>query len=362
MLSSPLSLAQLGWRPYFQQQLSLQEVELLASNTTSERLYIGRVIEQHRSGVVALTETGVFQLTQTPIQASESDKLCVGDWVIFNNERRFIRLLDRQSLFERKAPGSKVDIQLISSNVDSLFIVCSLNQDFNLSRIERYLALAKEAEVEPVIVLTKADQCPTVDEKRAQVQSLDPFMMVHVLNALEPEELIELYGYCKQGKTIALLGSSGVGKSTLVNGLMGFETQLTSSIREDDSKGRHTTTSRALKVMPQGGLILDTPGMRELQLSACEQGVSETFSEITELANQCRFTDCQHGAEPGCAVQRAIADSVITERRFISYQKLMREQAFNSATLAQKRAKDKAFGKMINSIQTESRSRKKDNF
>ncbi|MEZ9540051.1 ribosome small subunit-dependent GTPase A [Shewanella sp. 10N.286.51.B8] len=345
------SLSQLGWRPFFQQQLTLDE--LTGFN-------IGRVIEQHRSGVVVLSEHGHCSLNQSFSQAAE--RLCVGDWVLFNGDNQFHRLLDRQSLFQRKAPGSKVETQLISANVDSVFIVCSLNQDFNLSRIERYLALTKEAQVEPIIILTKADFCQDLDDKLAQVQSLDPFMMVHAINALDKEQLSVLDTYCKQGNTIALLGSSGVGKSTLVNGLMGFEAQLTSDIREDDSKGRHTTTSRALKTLPQGGLILDTPGMRELQLGACEQGVNETFSEITELAQQCRFADCSHANEPGCAVRAAIESGVITARRYASYQKLMREQALNGATLAEKRAKDKAFGKMINSVQSESRNRKKGAF
>ncbi len=345
-MNSIPSLSLLGWRPFFQQQLSLDELT---------DLRIGRVVEQHRSGVVVLSEQGQFSLIQSP----KDDRLCVGDWVLFDDLLKLHRSLERQSLFQRKAPGSKVDTQLIAANVDSLLIVCSLNHDFNLSRIERYLALAKEAQVEPVIVLSKADQCDDVDTKRQQVQALDPLIMVHAVNALDPEQLQELAGYCSQGKTLAFLGSSGVGKSTLVNGLMGFEVQLTAAVRDDDSKGRHTTTSRALKWLPQGGLLLDTPGMRELQLSNCEQGVSDTFSEITELAQQCRFSDCSHSSEPGCAVQQAIEEGTLTPRRLSSYQKLMREQALNSATLAQKRAKDKAFGKMVNRIQNESRQYKK---
>ncbi|WP_076541050.1 ribosome small subunit-dependent GTPase A [Shewanella sp. UCD-KL21] len=345
------SLSQLGWRPFFQQQLTLDELT---------DFNIGRVIEQHRSGVVVLSEHGQCSLNQSFSQ--DAERLCVGNWVLFNTDNQLHRLLDRQSLFQRKAPGSKVETQLISANVDSVFIVCSLNQDFNLSRIERYLSLAKEAQVEPVIILTKADLCQDLDDKLAQVQKLDPFMMVHAINTLDQQQLSVLETYCKQGNTIALLGSSGVGKSTLVNGLMGFEAQLTRDIREDDSKGRHTTTSRALKMLPQGGLILDTPGMRELQLGACEQGVNETFSEITDLAQQCRFADCSHDQEPGCAVRLAIESGEITARRYASYQKLMREQALNGATLAEKRAKDKAFGKMINSVQSESRHLKKGTF
>ncbi|WP_144208228.1 ribosome small subunit-dependent GTPase A [Shewanella donghaensis] len=350
-MNSLSSLVQLGWRPFFQQQLTLDELT---------EFTIGRVIEQHRSGVVVLSELGQFNLSQS--YSEDAERLCVGDWVLFNGDNQFHRRLERQSLFQRKAPGSKVATQLISSNVDSVFIVCSLNQDFNLSLIERYLSLTKEAQVEPVIILTKADLCDDLEQKLQQVQSLDPFMMVHAINALDQEQLSALDTYCKQGNTIALLGSSGVGKSTVVNGLMGFEAQLTSAIRDDDSKGRHTTTSRALKTLPQGGLILDTPGMRELQLGACEQGVSETFSEITDLARQCRFANCSHDNEPACAVRVAIETGVISTRRFVSYQKLMREQALNGATLAEKRAKDKALGKMINSVQNESRSRKKGSF
>ncbi|WOT03975.1 ribosome small subunit-dependent GTPase A [Shewanella youngdeokensis] len=346
MTNQTATLAQLGWRPFYQQQLNLDELTLYS---------IGRVVEQHRSHVVVLNEQGSTRLTHY----ADDERLCVGDWVLFDGSQRVQRLLDRQSLFKRKAPGSKVTTQFIAANVDSVMIVCSLNHDFNLSRIERYLALAKEAQVEPVVVLTKADQCDDVDDKRQQVQQLDPLMMVYAVNALVAEALTPLLSYCRLGKTVAFLGSSGVGKSTLVNGLMGFDAQETSAVREDDSKGRHTTTSRALKWLPLGGLLMDTPGMRELQLSDCDQGVSETFSEITTLALTCRFADCGHQSEPGCAIQMALQTGSLTERRLKSYQKLMREQALNGATLAQRRAKDKALGKMIQGVQQASRRNKK---
>lgn len=345
MSSEHPSLQQLGWKPYFQQQLDLTELETQA---------IGRVVEQHRSQVIAMTDAGRVTLTLTP----NSQRVCVGDWVTFDEQHRLNRVLERRSLFQRKAVGSKLDTQLIAANIDSVFIVCSLNDDFNLNRIERYLALAKEAEVEPIVVLTKADQCAEVSDKQSRVQKLDPLLLVHAINALDPEHLKELAGYCSTGKTIALLGSSGVGKSTLVNGLMGNETMATGTIREDDSKGRHTTTYRSLQWLPHGGLLMDTPGMRELQLSACEQGISEAFSEITELAEQCKFSDCSHTSEPGCAILAALANGQLEQRRLDSYLKLMREQAFNSASLAEKRAKDRAFGKMVNTVQQQSRSLK----
>ncbi|NLS11947.1 ribosome small subunit-dependent GTPase A [Vibrio sp. SM6] len=340
------TLQQLGWKPFFQQQLSLEDLT---------EYHIGRVIEQHRDRVVVMFEQGQKSVTFT----STDDRVCVGDWLLFDAQNRMHRRLERQSLFERKAPGSKVDTQLIASNIDTVMIVSSLNHDFSLCRIERYLTLAREAMVEPVILLTKADLCESADEKRAQVQQLDPLLDVRTLNALDEHDIQSLGTYCHQGKTLAFLGSSGVGKSTLVNGLLGFESMQTGSIREEDSKGRHTTTHRALKLLPNGGLLMDTPGMRELQLGSSEQGVSETFAEISALASQCRFSDCSHQNEPGCAVQRALERGDLTERRLNSYQKLLQEQAVNGATLAEKRSKDKALGKLISSAQSATKKYKK---
>ncbi len=346
MSATTPTLIQLGWKPCFQQQLSIDEYN---------DLNIGRIVEQHRNNLVVISEQGQHSLVKTP----SDERVCVGDWVLFDDSNRLIRALERQSIFQRKAPGTKVATQLIAANIDSLIIVCSLNLDFNLNRIERYLAIAKEAQVEPIVVLTKADQCNDVDIKRQQVQALDQLLMVHTLNALEPSEVNVLAAYCKQGKTIAFLGSSGVGKSTLVNGLLGYRALETGTIREDDNKGRHTTTYRALKVLPQGGILMDTPGMRELQLAECEQGVNETFSEIIDLENQCRFSDCGHTSEPNCAVQKAISDGTLSPRRLSSYQKLHKEQAFNSATLSERKANDKAFGKMINRVQSEAKHLKR---
>ena len=345
-MSNFYSLAQMGWKPFFQQQLSIEEWE---------RYTIARVTEQHRSNIELITEAGKRQL---PI-VSEMPTLTVGDWVLLDSNGRIHRLLERLSLFSRKASGSKVVTQLIAANIDTVFVVCSLNSNFNLNRIERYLALANEAGVEPVVVLTKSDCCKNTAFYLQQVQSLDHLLMVEAVNGLDPTSVKVLETWCSNGKTVAFLGSSGVGKSTLVNTLLGLATQKTGSIREEDSKGRHTTTTRSLHLMPIGGLLLDTPGMRELQLTDCEQGIETTFSEISELANQCRFADCHHQDEPGCAIQAAIDEGTLDKRRLVNYLKLMREQALNSASLAEKRAKDRNLSRYYRSVQSEARQRKK---
>lgn len=341
-MNTHLSLSQLGWNAFFQQQISLEDLE----NFT-----IARVLAHHRSHYVMQTETQQFSLTIRPNMTA----LTVGDWVLVDENKQLIRLLDRLTLLSRKAAGSKVAEQLIAANVNTLFIVNALNHDFNLSRIERYLALAYERGCEPVIVLSKEDCCENVADYLQQVQMLDPFLMVETVNSLEIQSVEKLHSWCKKGQTVAFVGSSGVGKSTLVNTLMQEQLLTTAGVREDDDKGRHTTTSRALFVMPSGGVLLDTPGIRELKIADCEQGVHETFSDINTLASLCRFSDCSHQAEPHCAVQNAIEQGELDERRLNNYFKLLREQKCNGASLAESRSSDKSLTKFYKSAQKQGR-------
>lgn len=344
-MTNSYSLSQLGWKPFFQQQLTLEEWEGAT---------LARIVSQQRGVIHLQTQEGRSSLNITKSMPAFS----VGDWIVLDSAGAFIRLLDRFSLFSRKAAGTTVANQLIASNIDTVFIVSSMNRDFNLNRIERYLALANEAGVEPVIALTKLDTCEDPDQFVDQVREMDPFLETVTLNSLDPESVLKLDGWCVEGKTVAFLGSSGVGKSTLINTLLGEAAQHTSAIREDDAKGRHTTTSRSIHILATGGLLLDTPGIRELQLADCEQGIEDTFSEIAGLAEQCRFKDCQHENEPGCAVQAAIESGDLDDRRLANYLKLMKEQELNTATLAERRAKDREFGRHIHTYKKSKQNRK----
>ena len=345
MSSDELTLDQLGWRPFFQQQIGLEQWEHP----------VARVIAQHRNRLELLGESGKMELALHPGMPA----ITVGDWLLLTPDGRFERLLERQGLFRRKAAGTRVAEQLIAANVDTLFIVTSLNEDFNLGRIERFLSLAHEARTEPVVVLSKTDLCDDVDRLRVKARALDPQLMVETVNCLDVEDARKLAPWCGPGRTVALMGSSGVGKSTLINTLLGKTIQRTGAIREDDSKGRHVTTGRSLHLMPHGGLLLDTPGMRELQLADCDEGVNATFADIASLAEQCRFGDCQHESEPGCAVTDAITRGELDQRRLSSYRKLIREQEFNSASLAEKRARDRSFGKMVKAHMAEKNNQKR---
>jgi ribosome biogenesis GTPase len=225
-----------------------------------------------------------------------------------------------------------------------------MNDDFNLNRIERFLSLVNESSAEAVVILSKSDQAESPEEFIQAVQAIDPLLMVEAVNCLDAESIKKLSPWVKQGSTIAVLGSSGVGKSTLTNTLLGENTQSTSGIREDDSKGKHTTTSRSLIALTAGGLILDTPGMREIQLADSKEGIAITFADIEAFAEQCRFADCGHESEPGCAIQKAIESGELDSRRLGNYQKLLKENAFNSASLSERRASDKALHKYYKNV------------
>ncbi len=327
-------LEALGWQSFFATQTDTEEMAEMPPV---------RVTEVHRSGLKAL---GGDLKTMLPPSAD----ITVGDWVLLDRALpQNSRLLERKSLIKRRAPGHDRSVQLIAANIDTCFIVSSCNADFNVARLERYVALAFEAEVAPVIVLTKLDQCDDPQPYMDQAASISKEVPVLTLDARGDDPQRLLAEWCTPGQTVAFLGSSGVGKSTMVNALSGAVTAETQAIREDDARGRHTTTYRHLHILPSGCAVLDTPGMRELQLTDASAGVGEVFGDLEDLATRCKFNDCAHESEPGCAVKAAVAAGEIDEARLARWQKLVAEDAYNSAALHERRATDKAFGKMVKS-------------
>lgn len=340
-MTEPVSLADLGWSPVFQQQLVLEDLQTLTP---------ARVFAVQRSGLRLVFEGGEIEvpLGGRWFQGSSEERPTVGDWVLIDRARGAIeRLLERKSLLKRMSVSRPGDVQLIAANVDVLFLVSSCNDEFSLSRMERYLALALEAGVQPVIVLTKADQADDPESYREAAAGLGHDVVVELVNALDPATLEGLRSWCRRGQTVALLGSSGVGKSTLINSLAGRDIQITGDVREEDAKGRHTTTHRSLHLLPGGGLLLDSPGMRELGILDADSGLASAFEDVESLAARCRFNDCAHRSEPGCAVRAAIAAGVLDERRLESYRKLRREELYNTETVAERHSRVRQFGRMV---------------
>ncbi len=339
------ALIPLGWKTAFQQQLTLEEFE---SNQ------VLRVMAVQRAGLtLAPGLEEVVPLAGRWFQLPAEERPTVGDWLVFDSDSgQIVRLLERTSVLKRITAGRTSEVQLIGANVDTLFVVSSCNQDFNPGRIERYLALAFEAGATPVLVLTKQDKTDAAEEYRAQAQALSPDLVVEVVNALDPDTLEGVRAWCGPGETVALLGSSGVGKSTLLNSLAGRLLQDTGGIREDDNKGRHTTTHRSLHPLPEGGLVLDSPGIRELQNTDMDGGLEATFADVEALATQCRFNDCQHHAEPGCAVQAAIERGELDPRRLANYEKLSREERYARESTAERHARTRAFAKVVRNSQS----------
>ena len=290
----------------------------------------GRAAVEHRIDYVVYTELGELRVETTGKLRHDGEHAAVGDWLAVaarpdEGKGTIHAVLPRRSAFIRKTAFNETKPQVLAANVDVVFIVAGLDNDFNVRRIERYLTLGWESGAQPVVLLTKADLCADVDARLVEVEAVAFGVAVHAVAALRGDGVETVRSYIPPGRTAALLGSSGVGKSTLVNALVGHQLLATQPVRESDSEGRHTTTHRELVLLPDGGLVLDTPGMRELQLWDADEGIVATFDDVEELTTQCRFTDCGHRDEPDCAVRQAIEEGTLDESRFLSWQKLQRE-------------------------------------
>lgn len=334
------ALEKLGWQAFFADQVKGEDLEKTPPV---------RVVEAHRSGL-RVQGADIDELVPPKLAAT------VGDWVLLNRVLPTAsRVLERKSLFKRRAPGHDRSIQLIAANTDTSFIVSSCNPDFNLARLERYLALGFEAGVTPVILLTKPDLCADPTPYVEQAESISSRVPVVLINAKSETAKEQLAPWCKPGETLVFLGSSGVGKSTLVNALFGKETAETAEIREDDARGRHTTRHRHMRFLPNGCAVMDTPGMRELQMAEAEGGIADLFQDLTALASQCKFRNCSHQSEPGCALTAALAKGEITQARLERWIKLSAEERYNTASLSERKGSDKVLHKTIRSVQKRNR-------
>jgi ribosome biogenesis GTPase / thiamine phosphate phosphatase len=320
-----MDLERLGWTSSFEEAFrsfvaeGLRPARVASAHTHLYRLY-------HEAGECLAEVAGRLRHEA----AGPQDFPAVGDWVAASfpagDGRAVVHaVLPRRTRFSRKMPGSVTEEQVLAANVDTVFLVGGLDGDFNPRRLERALVLAWESGADPVILLSKADLAADVEARRREAEAVAGGMAVHVVSSLRGEGLAAVRAYLGVGRTVALLGSSGVGKSTLINRLLGEERFATASVRAHDDRGRHTTTHRELVVLPEGGLVIDTPGLREIQLWSAAGGLERAFDDVQSLAAVCRFTDCAHESEPGCAVRAAEADGRLSPERLQSYFKLQRE-------------------------------------
>jgi ribosome biogenesis GTPase len=330
-----MTLADLGWSTHFQGQVRPEE-------------WTGVVparVQRVRRGELWMSGAG-FDHVMPPF-----GRAVLGDWVLLHAQTQEpVRRLERKSVLRRKAPRGGRAVQVMAANIDVLFIVSSCNQDFNLARLERYLALALEAGVMPVLVLTKADLCDDAASYAADAAQLGRDLVVECIDARDAASAAPLAAWCGPGQTVALLGSSGTGKSVLTNTLRVTGDQRTAAVRGDDAKGRHTTTERVLLPLSGGGWLADMPGLRELQLFDAAEGIAAAFADVEALAARCSFRDCNHDSEPGCAVTAAVTAGILPVRRLENFRKLRTEDAHNREGIAERRGRERGFSKMVRDI------------
>jgi ribosome biogenesis GTPase len=316
-----IDLQELGWAPFFARPFD---------ELNQPHLVPARVARQDKNRYLTLGAGGAGSAILPGTMLAGDERPAVGDWIAVEDQPggapAIVRsVLPRRSTFSRKAAGETTREQVIAANIDTVFLVNGLDGDFNLRRIERYATQAWNSGADPVILLNKADVCDDVEGRLVAVEAVAPGVSIHPISARDGLGLDALDPYLGPGRTVAFLGSSGVGKSTLVNHLLGREALQTGAVRADDSRGRHTTTHRELFQLPGGGLVIDTPGLRELQLWGDEEGLQGAFADIEALATRCRFRDCAHEQEPGCAVQAALDEGLLDPGRYGNYLKLRRE-------------------------------------